>query len=107
MSFRITGLSADPFRHLYGLSDQELALHGVKRYIADKRPGFPDRIEMRDASVGEKLLLLNHVYQPTNTPYRGTDAIFVCESFPKARRSHSLTRSCMTKRRAVPIRKDG
>ena len=40
MSFRITHLSAEPFRHLYGLSDQGLALHRVKRYIADKRPGF-------------------------------------------------------------------
>src|ERR1035438_1160608 len=79
MSFRITGLSAEPFRHLYGLSDQGLALHRVKRYIADKRPGFPDRIEMRDASVGEKLLLLNHVCQPAETPYRASHAIFVRE----------------------------
>lgn len=79
MTFRITGISAGPFRHLYGLSDQELALHGVMRYIADKRPGFPDRIEMRDAAVGEKLLLLNHVCQPANTPYRATHAIFVRE----------------------------
>jgi len=79
MSFRITGLSPEPFRHLYGLSDRALAFHGVKRYIADKRPGFPDRIEMRDASVGEQLLLLNHVCQPANTPYRATHAIFVRE----------------------------
>ncbi len=79
MRFRNTGLSAEPFRHLYGLSDQELAPHGVKRYVADKRPGFPDRIEMRDASIGETLLLLNHVCQPANTPYRATHAIFVRE----------------------------
>jgi hypothetical protein len=79
MRFRITGLLAEPFRHLYGLSDQELARHGVKRYIADKSPGFPDRIEMRDASVGQRLLLLNHVYQPANTPYRASHAIFVRE----------------------------
>ena len=59
MSFRITGLSPEPFRHLYGLSDQELARHGVRRCIADKNHGFPDRVEMRDASVGEKLLLLS------------------------------------------------
>jgi hypothetical protein len=84
MSFRITGLAAEPFRHLYGLSDQELALQGVKRYIADKRPGFPDRIEMRDASVGEKLLLLNHVCQPANTPYRASHAIFVREGAENA-----------------------
>jgi len=79
MSFRITGLSPEPFRHLYGLSDQELARHGVRRCIADKNHGFPDRVEMRDASVGEKLLLLNHVCQPADTPYRASHAIFVRE----------------------------
>jgi Protein of unknown function (DUF1203) len=79
MSFRVTGLSPAPFRHLYGLSDPELALQGVKRYTADKKPGFPDRIEMRDAEIGEKLLLLNHMCQPADTPYRATHAIFVRE----------------------------
>jgi Protein of unknown function (DUF1203) len=79
MSFRITGLSPEPFRLLYGLSDEELALRGVKRYVADHKPGFPDRIEMRDADVGETLLLLNHVCQPADTPYRASHAIFVRE----------------------------
>ena len=79
MSFRISGLSPEPFRHLYGLSEQQLTLHGVIRYIADQSPGFPDRIEMRDAALGEKLLLLSHVCQPADTPYRATHAIFVRE----------------------------
>jgi len=79
MSFRITGLSPEPFRLLYGLSDEELSLRGVKRYVADHKPGFPDRIEMRDAEVGERLLLLNHICQPANTPYRASHAIFVRE----------------------------
>lgn len=79
MAYRITGLSSETFRHLYGLCDRELARRGVKRYIADKQPGFPDRIEMRDASVGETLLLLNHVCQPAETPYRASHAIFVRE----------------------------
>jgi len=79
MKFRITGLSPEPFRLFYGLSDEELALRGVKRYVADHTPGFPDRVEMRDADVGETLLLLNHVCQPANTPYRASHAIFVRE----------------------------
>ena len=79
MAYRITGLSSETFRHLYGLCDRELARRGGKRYIADKQPGFPDRIEMRDASVGETLLLLNHVCQPAETPYRASHAIFVRE----------------------------
>ena len=47
MPFRITGLSPDPFRPLFGLSDQELAAKGVRRYVADSKPGFPDRVDMR------------------------------------------------------------
>ncbi len=79
MSFGITGLDPAPFLHLYGLPDVELAAHGAKRYLADKKPGFPDRIEMRDGKPGETFLLFNHVSQPTETPYRSTHAIFVRE----------------------------
>ncbi len=79
MAFRITGLSPEPFQYLFGLSDEELAGHGAKRYVADKRPGFPDRVEMRDGEPGETFLLLNHVCQPAETPYRATHAIFVRE----------------------------
>jgi hypothetical protein len=79
MQFRVSGLSAAPFRRLYGLSDRELALKGVQRHVADEMPGFPDRIEMRDVDIGETVLLLNHVCQPATTPYRTAHAIFVKE----------------------------
>ena len=79
MTFRITGLKADDFRHLYGLSDAALAGRGVIRYTPDTFPGYPDRIEMRDARPGETLLLLNHQCQPANSPYRASHAIFVRE----------------------------
>jgi hypothetical protein len=79
MRFRVVGLSAAPFRHLFGLPEAELAKHGVRRCIADVKPGFPCRVEMRDAEPGEALLLLNHTHQPAGTPYRGTHAIFVRE----------------------------
>jgi hypothetical protein len=79
MSYRITGLAPEPFRHLFGLPDEELALHGARRYVADRKPAFPDRIELRDAEPGETLLLLNYTHQPANTPYRASHAIFVRE----------------------------
>ena len=79
MDFRIKGLSPEPFRHLYGLSEGELARHGVTRYLVDKKPGYPDRIEMRDAEPGETVLLLNHVCQSADTPYHASHAIFVRE----------------------------
>jgi hypothetical protein len=79
MSYRITGLDPAPFRHLYGLSDEALAAKGARRFVANAKPGFPDRIEVRDAEPGESLLLLNYTHQPANTPYRASHAIFVRE----------------------------
>ncbi|WP_341520046.1 DUF1203 domain-containing protein [Pseudomonas sp. G.S.17] len=79
MTFRISGLCPEQFQPLFGLPDRELASLGIKRYIVDSKPGFPDRIEMKDAELGQSVLLLNHVCQPANTPYRASHAIFIRE----------------------------
>ena len=101
MSYRITGLSPEPFRHLFGLPDAELAARGVQRWTATPGSHLPDRIEVRDAEPGETLLLLNHEHQPAATPYRATHAIFVREGattaysredeIPEAMRSRMLS----------------
>ena len=79
MSFRIRGLEPTPFRQLYGQSTAALAAAGIERHVADCSPGFPDRVELRDAVPGESLLLLNYVHQPAANPYRASHAIFVRE----------------------------
>lgn len=79
MSFRIRGLSSTPFVELYGLDEAALTARGVKRYVVDASPGFPDRIELRDADPGETVLLLNYMHQPADTAYRASHAIFVRE----------------------------
>jgi hypothetical protein len=84
MNFRITGLASEPFRDLFGLPDDALAARGVRRYRVNSHPGFPDRIEMKDAEIGESVLLLNHVSQPADTPYRASHAIFIREGATQA-----------------------
>ncbi|TBW34406.1 DUF1203 domain-containing protein [Siculibacillus lacustris] len=79
MTSRITGLSPEPFRRLWNLPEAELARRDIRRVVARERPGYPDRIEMREAAPGETLLLLNHLYQPAASPYRGSPAIDVRE----------------------------
>lgn len=79
MAYRITGLSPEPFRPLFGLSEAALAKHGAQRWIAMTGSRLPDRIEMRDAAPGETLILINHAHQPAATPYRASHAIFVRE----------------------------
>ncbi len=84
MAFRITGLSPEPFRHLYGLSELALAEKGIVRRIVEPDTGFPDRIEMREGRPGEVFLLLNHLCQPADSPYRASHAIYVREGAEEA-----------------------
>jgi hypothetical protein len=76
MSFRITGLAPEPFRHLFELSDDALHELGARRVIADE-PRLPCRVSIAHADIGEELLLLNYAHQPANTPYRAAHAIYV------------------------------
>lgn len=79
MHFRITGLSPDLFRPLFGLDDAALAAHGARRRLVDAKPGFPDRITLSDAEPGETVLLVNYLHQPADTPFRASHAVFVRE----------------------------
>jgi len=78
MSFRITGLPAENFAPLFALSDEELAVRGAVRRIADNRePGYPCRISLTDSRPGDELLLVNYEHHAVRSPYRMRFAIFV------------------------------
>jgi hypothetical protein len=79
MSYRVTGLPAQAFAHLFGLSDADIARHGAQRLTAGEQDRFPDRIGLRLACPGETVLLVNHEHQGADTPYRSRHAIFVRE----------------------------
>jgi hypothetical protein len=80
MGFRITGLPAERFAHLFALPDQELAARGVVRRVADDRnPGYPCRISLTDAQPGDELILVNYEHHAVDSPYRMRFAIFVRE----------------------------
>ena len=76
MSFRVLGLSPDPFRPFFALSDAELHRLGARRVIADD-PRLPCRVSVAHAEPGEELLLLSFEHQSANTPYRASHAIYV------------------------------
>ena len=82
--FVIRGLDPAPFVELYGLSDTSLAERGVVRMQVDARPGFPCRVSLEDAGIGETMLLLNHEHLPVESPYRQRHAIFIREGATEA-----------------------
>ena len=77
MSFRIRGLPAAQFAHWFALGDAELKQRDAVRRIADSKPGFPCRISLTDADVGEQVLLINYEHLAADSPYRARHAIYI------------------------------
>jgi hypothetical protein len=75
MSFRITGLPAENFDHLFSLSDDELAAHGAVRRTAEH--GAPCRVSLTDATPGDEVILTNYEHHAVDSPYRMRFAIYV------------------------------
>ena len=77
MSFQIIGIPYEPFAPLFALSDAELAARRALRVVATEARGFPCRVSLVDAAIGEELLLLPFEHQPARSPYHATGPIFV------------------------------
>ena len=75
MPFRIRGLAADQFAHLFALTDAELAAQGALRKIADGP--HPCRISLTDATPGDEVILANYEHHAVASPYRARFAIYV------------------------------
>lgn len=84
MAYRITGIDPAPYRHLFGLSGEDLAKQGIVRMTVTEKPSFPCRVSLTDRDIGESVLLLNHVSHDVANPYRTSHAIFVTEGADKA-----------------------
>jgi hypothetical protein len=76
-SFQLVGLPFEPFAPLFSLAEAELWRRNVRRVFADAKPGYPCRVSLVDAEVGEELLLLPFEHQPANSPYKSSGPIFV------------------------------
>jgi Protein of unknown function (DUF1203) len=77
MTFQIHALPKAPFADLFALPDADLHRQGMRRVIADTKPGFPCRVSLQDAEIGEELLLLNYTHLDGSTPYAASHAIYV------------------------------
>jgi hypothetical protein len=75
--FQLSGIPHEPFEHLFQFSEEQLRTLGAVRRVATEEPGFPCRVSLQDARVGEELLLLPYLHQPATSPYRASGPIFV------------------------------
>jgi len=76
MTYRIEGLAPEAFDSLFAMMDGELAARRAVRVIADG-PGYPCRVSLTEAEPGEELILVNHVSNDVDGPFRTAHAIYV------------------------------
>jgi hypothetical protein len=76
-AFTLVGLPAEPFSPLFALSDAQLIEHDARRVFAATKPGYPCRVSLADAEIGDELLLLPFEHQPASSPYKSSGPIFV------------------------------
>ncbi len=77
MDFQISPLPYSQFASLFEASTAELEKIGAVKTIVNKKPGFPCRVSLQDAEVGEKVILLPYQHHATNSPYQATGPIYV------------------------------
>lgn len=84
MTFQIHALPADNFASLFDLSEDELASRNAQRMTVKSQPGYPCRVSMKDADIGETVILVNHQHQPASSPYQSSHAVYVAQGAAEA-----------------------
>lgn len=72
-NFQFVALQDKEFNNLFLMDDEELKNIGAVKMIADEKPGFPCRVSLKDAEIGEEVILLNYQYHFVNSPYKAMD----------------------------------
>ncbi|WP_125721965.1 DUF1203 domain-containing protein [Pseudoalteromonas rubra] len=83
--FRINGIDKHSFSELLSLNEQELENHNAKWITADANPGYPCRVSLIEANIGERVLALPYLHHNADSPYRASGPIFVRENAIKAK----------------------
>ena len=77
MNFKVISLQDTQFSNLFDLDSSELDKIGAIRMTVDEFPGFPCRVSLEDAKIGEEVILLPYQHHKTNSPYQANGPIFV------------------------------
>ena len=77
--FIIKPLNQNIFADFMQLNQDELAKHNAKWIKADSKPGYPCRVSLAEAEIGERVLALPFTHHDVDSPYRASGPIFVRE----------------------------
>ena len=79
-NFIIKPIKKSTFAEYLNQSQEQLAKVNTKWLIADSRPGYPCRVSLKEAEVGERVLLVPYKYHNVKSPYQASGPIFIREN---------------------------
>jgi hypothetical protein len=82
--FKIKALPYNQFAYLFSASKAELQNIGAIKMIANEFPGFPCRVSLQDATIGEEVILFPFQHHKTDSPYQAIGPIFIRKNATEA-----------------------
>jgi len=79
IKFQVKALAKNKFDDFISLNDKELANKNAKWIVVDANPRYPCRVSLKDANIGERVLIIPFVHHDEQSPYRASGPIFVRE----------------------------
>ena len=64
-------------QHLFQYNEKELANRNIIKQTVDVKPGFPCRLSLEDAEIGEEVYLFTYKHHKVPSPYQSSGPIFV------------------------------
>jgi hypothetical protein len=85
VNFVIKALDKKQFSKLVNLNEQELVKYKGSWITVDVNPGYPCRVSLIEARVGERVLAVPFLYHNVDSPYHASGPIFVRENAETAK----------------------
>ncbi len=83
INFKISAID-NTYNSLFKRTTEELAKKNMVKMRVNSNPGFPCRVSLEDALIGEEVLLLPFEYHKTTSPYKASCPVFIRKNAVKA-----------------------
>jgi len=78
--FQFEALDKKAFDFFMKLNDEELESHQAKWMNVDEAPGYPCRVSLEDAKIGERVLFLPYWHHDVKSAYRAMGTVLIREN---------------------------
>ena len=76
-NFQVHSINAEEINSLLNLGENELKELNIVKSIVDENPGYPCRLSLQDAEIGEEVLLFTYEHHRVKSPYQSSGPIYV------------------------------